>query len=72
MPWSRDNYLSSHLKFGTRIPIAKLPARQGCSQRRAAPPKSQNISSYFRLDIPNSVLYMFSRVLGGRKAAVTL
>jgi hypothetical protein len=32
----------------------------------------QNNSSYFRLDIPKSVLYMFFRVMGGRKTAVTL
>jgi hypothetical protein len=32
----------------------------------------QNISSYGRLDIPELVLYMFSRVIGGRKAAVKL
>jgi hypothetical protein len=32
----------------------------------------QNISSYFRLDIPKIVLYMFFRVMDGRKTAVKL
>jgi hypothetical protein len=36
------------------------------------PEAFQNISSYFRLDIPNYVLYMFFRVMDGRKTAVKL
>jgi hypothetical protein len=38
------------------LSVAFLPHR--------TPETFQNISSYFWLDIPNSVLYMFSRVLG--------
>jgi len=43
------------------------PIPDFCGVLTPAPKALQNISSYFRLDIPNLVLYMFSRVRWGEQ-----